>query len=824
VAPGAPRRVGGPDGGAAGRVIMNDLAHDIRYAFRQIARTPGIAAVIVLTLALGIGATTTMFVAANAVLFRPFPYERPDRIVAVRSTQLKQGWTDGPFSYPDFEDVRTRATSFSALAAHTTRTFNLAAPGQEPERVEGELVSASMFGLLGVRPVLGRDFSEDDDRPGAAPSVLLSDLLWRRRFAADPAIVGQAILLNGERYSVIGVMPEGFLYPADQQLWVPLRTSPTYQRGNHWVRVLGRLKYGVAVAQAQAELDGLMRALAQQYPESNTGWGASLASLHVQEVGDAIPVVWILLGAVTFVLLIACANVANLLLTRAAGRQREIAIRTAVGAGRGRIIRQLLTESVMLAGFGAVLGLLVAVWGNDFIVRAMPADTPFWMRFTFDWRVFTFTALVAIGSGILFGIAPALHASSPDLNESLKEGGQGAGTGRRKHRLRSALVITEVALSLVLLVGAGLMVRSFLTLKNADPGVDRRNTLTAQFSMLGPAYDSAWARSAFLDRLQPQLAAIPGVRSAALINLLPLTGSNNITIVEAEGQEYRPGEEPTVNFKVVYGDANRALGVPLRRGRSLTLQDVADSARAVVINETAARHLFPGQDALGRRVRFGRATDSVPWYEVVGVAADVRDRDPSRPVPNQAYLPYRDWEYRTMSIVLRTEGDPMQVAAAMRAAVQGLDPLLPVFNVSSLDRLVQQSWWDRRLYSQLFGAFAVIALLLASVGLYAVIAYGVAQRTREIGVRMALGAGLRDVITMVVRHGAVLTGIGLGIGLMAALALTRVLRGLMFGVSTTDPLVFSGVAAVLAACALLACVVPARRAARVHPVEALRYE
>ncbi len=803
---------------------MHDLLLDVRYAFRQIARSPGVSAVIVITLALGIGSVTTMFVSANAVLFRPFPYERPDRIVAVRSTQLAQGWMDGPFSYPDFVDVRERATSFTAMAAHTTRSFNLAVPGQVPERLEGELVTASMFGLLGIRPALGRDFRADDDRPGAERVVLLSDLLWKRRFAADPAIVGQAILLNGLRHEVVGVMPEGFLYPADQQLWVPLSTSPTFQRGNHWLRVLGRLKDGVPAAQAQVELDGLMRALEQQYPESNTGFGANIASLREQEVGDTIPVVWILLGTVGFVLLIACANVANILLTRAAGRQREIAIRTAMGAGRGRIVRQLLTESVILAGLGAGLGLLVALWGNDFIDRTVPADRPFWMQFTFDWRVFAFTAAVAALSGILFGSVPALHASSPDLGESLKEGGQGAGTGRGKHRLRAVLVVTEVALSLVLLVGAGLMIRSFLVLKTADPGLDRRNTLTAQFAMLGPAYDSAWARAAFLDRLQPQLEAIPGVRSAALINLLPLGGGNNITIMLPEGQEFRLGEEPTVSFKVVYGDANRALGIPLRRGRSLTLRDLQDSVRAVVINETAARRLFAGQDAVGKRVRFGRETDSVPWYEVVGVAADVRDRDPSRPVGNQAYIPYRDWEYRTMSLVLRTDGDPMQVAAAARTAVQTLDPLLPVYDVSSLDQVVQQSWWERRLYGQLFGAFAAIALVLATVGLYAVVAYGVAQRTREIGVRMALGASLRDVLAMVARHGALLTGVGLGVGLVGALALTRVLRGLLFGVSTTDPLVFAGVALVLAGSALAACIVPARRAARVHPVEALRYE
>ncbi len=464
---------------------MHDLLLDVRYAFRQIARAPGMSAVMVVTLALGIGATTTMFISANAVLFRPFPYEEPHRIVAVRTTQLAQGWTDGPFSYPDFHDVRARSQAFSAMAAHRGGSFNLAVPGQEPERVEGEQISASMFGLLGVRPARGRDLRAEDDQPGAEPVVLLSDLLWKRRFAADTGIVGQAILLNGQRHTVVGVMPEGFLYPADQQLWVPLRMSPTENRGNHSLEVVGRLRSGMDEAAAQVELGALMRALEQAYPESNTGFSASLATLKEQEVDDAIPVVWILLGAVGFVLLIACANVANLLLTRAAGRQREIAIRTAIGAGRGRIIRQLLTESVLLAGIGALGGMLVAVWGNDFIVRAVPADKPFWMQFTFDWRVFAFTAVVAVGSGILFGLAPALHASNPDLNESLKEGGQGAGTGRGKHRLRSALVIAEVALSLILLVGAGLMIRSFLALKNADPGVDRRNTLTMQFSSSG---------------------------------------------------------------------------------------------------------------------------------------------------------------------------------------------------------------------------------------------------------------------------------------------------------------------------------------------------
>jgi predicted permease len=801
---------------------MHDLLQDVRYAFRQIARAPGMSAVMVATLALGIGATTTIFIAANAVLFRPFPYEEPDRILAVR-TALGNGWDRGPFSYPDFHDVREKTASFSAMAAYRSASFNLAVPGQEPERVEGEQVSASVFGLLGVRPAQGRDFRADDDVPGAEPVVLLSDLIWKRRFAADPGIVDQTILLNGQRCTVIGIMPPDFLYPADQQLWVPLRLSPTVNRGAHSFEVIGRLRDGVGEAEAQVELDALMRALEQQYSETNTGKRANLASLHEQEMDDTITVVWILLGAVGFVLLIACANVANLLLARAAGRQREIAIRTAIGASRGRIVRQLLTESVILAGLGAVAGLLIAVWGNDFIVRAVPADKPFWMQFTFDWRVFTFVALVAVGSGLLFGLAPALHASSPDLNESLKEGGQGAGTGRGKHRLRAALVVTEVALSLILLVGAGLMVRSFLTLRSADPGLDRGNTLTMSFSMLGPTYDSVWARRALLDRLQPQLAAIPGVRIAALINILPLTGSNSVTIVNVEGVESRIGEEQEMNFKSEYGDATRVLGIALKAGRTLTVQDITDSARVIVINETAARRLWPGQDALGKRLRFGRDAED-PWYEVVGIVADVRDRDPSEPIPNQAYLPYRDWEFRNMSIVLRTDGPPLALAQAARTAVQALDPMLPVYNVQTMERIFTDSYWDRKLYSQLFGAFAVVALLLATVGLYAVIAYGVEQRTQEIGVRMALGAGLSDVVTMVARHGAVLTGIGLGLGLAGALALTRVLRGLMFGVSVTDPLVFAGVALVLAASALVACVVPARRAARVHPVEALRYE
>ena len=803
---------------------MQTLLTDIRYAVRAIAKAPGFSAIVIVVLALGIGVNTTMFISANAVLFRPFPYQNPDELVAVLTVDTRANAAgSGSFSFPDYYDVRAEAKSFTAMAAHDTRSYNLAAPGAEPERVEGERISATMFGLLGIRPAIGRDFRADEDQPGGPAVVILGDGLWRRRFAADSAIVGKAILLNGASYTVVGVMPERFAFPADQQLWTLLQLPAADERGGHFLDVIARLKPGVNMAQAQVELAGIMRRLEVAYPASNTNAGADLATLRENEVGDTQSVVWIMMGAVGFVLLIACANVANLMLAKATARRREIAVRTALGASRSRIVRQLLTESLILAALGALGGILIALWGNDLVRSALPADTPWWMRFTIDWRVLTFTALVAVGTGLLFGLAPALAASRTDLNENLKEGGQGAGSSRGRQRVRGLLVVAEVALSLVLLIGAGLMTRSFMAIQRADPGFDKSNVLTLNLYLAGPAYDSVQARTGLLRDVLAQVAAIPGVRATAASHILPLTRSHTSTDIEAEGQQYRRGEEPHVDLRVVYGDLNRTLGIPIVKGRALTAGDVTDSTYAALINQTMAARVWPGEEAVGKRFRMAGDSGG-PVYTVAGVVGDIRGRRLTDPPENQLYMAYTGFETRTMVLSVKTEGDPLALVPAVRRAIRDRDALLPVFDVAAMDAVFDRSFWDKKLYGALFASFAAIALLLASVGLYAVIAYSVAQRTREIGVRMALGADSRRVLSQVVGQGASLTGAGLAIGLVASLGVTRVLRGLLYGVSPTDPVVFGGVATLLAVIALVACLVPARRAARIDPMAALRSE
>jgi len=557
---------------------MHDLIQDIRYAFRTIAKNPGFAAVVILTLGLGIGINTTVFISANAVLFRPFPYAEPSRLVSVRTTDVRNSTVGGPFSYPDFHDVREKASSFTAMAAYDNNSYNLAATGAEPERVEGASVSATLFPLLGMAPEKGRNFREDEDKPGAERVVMLSHALWVRRFASDPAIVGKPVLLNGLAHTVVGVMPGNFSFPTNQLLWTTMRHGITEDRGAHFLSVIARLKPGVTLPAARTELAGIMKQLEQQYGESNLNFGATAVDLRQDVVGDTGPILLIMMGAVGFVLLIACANVANLMLARATSRQREVAIRTALGASRSRIVRQLLTESVILALLGAGLGLVVALWGNDLIERAIPSDRPFWMHFDLDWRVLAFTAAVAVGTGLLFGLVPALQTTKPDLGETLKEGGQGAGSSRRRGNVRNALVVTEVALSLVLLVGAGLMTRSFMALENADPGFDRANLLSVRAYMAGPSYDSTFQRSAFLRDVMQKIAVLPGVREVAATNFVPLTRNQSITVIDPEGKTYPRGQSPLVSVHVALGDLAHTLRIPVLRGRGLVTREKTGNA------------------------------------------------------------------------------------------------------------------------------------------------------------------------------------------------------------------------------------------------------
>jgi putative ABC transport system permease protein len=800
---------------------MGTILQDIRYAVRLLAKSPGFTLLATLTIGLGIGVNATIFSSVNALLLRPFPYEDQARVVSVRAMNARYGSDASNLSYPDFDDWREQSRSFSALAAHTGRSYNLASSEEEPERVEGESISASLFPLLGVAPLLGRTFLPEEDQVGADRVAILSHALWQRRFSGDSTVVGRAVLVNGERHTIVGVMPPRFEFPADAKIWTPLALSPDSLRGAHYLEAVGRLKPGVTIEQADAELRAIAARLEQQYPETNKDWSTSVVPLREHEIGEYRPVLYIMQGAVLLVLLIACANVANLLLARASGRSREIAVRTAIGAGRGRIVRQLLTESVILALAGAGLGVLFASWGNAFVDAAVPDDRPFWMTFDMDWRVLSFTTGLAVCTGVLFGLAPALQASSPDLNETLKEGGR-TGTSGRRNRLRGALVIAEVALSVVLVIGAALMIGSFVRLQQVDPGYNRDNVLLLRVYLAGRAYDSAYARTAFFDQALARVKAVPGVRFAVATTNTPLSGSSTGSSIRIEGESYAPGEEPGATWRSTTADYFNVFQIPLVRGRSFTPTEVRDTAEVAVVSAAMAQRFWPNQSALGKRFRLDG--DDERWLSVIGVTPDVKHRQLNERPEAQFYLPYTQSAWRGATVAVRTAGDPLAHAGAIRQAIQSVDRNLPVFGVTTAEADYRQAVWEPRFFGQLFGGFAVIAMLLAVSGIYGVMAYMVTQRTHEIGVRLALGAPRREVMTMVVTRGAVLALGGIVIGLVGAFGLTRVLSSMLFGVGATDAVTFAGIALLLGVVAIVASYIPALRASRVDPMVALRYE
>ncbi|MEK6281436.1 MAG: ABC transporter permease [Acidobacteriota bacterium] len=801
---------------------METVIKDIRYGVRSLFKRPGFAAIAVITLALGIGANTTLFSFVNGILLRPLPYKDPGQLVVLDENALKQGIQSFGVSYPNFVDWRQQNQVFEDVAVFQAGTYSLVGAG-EPEQIRGARISQGLFELLGVSPKLGRTITAEEDRPETNNSVLISDGLWQRRFASAENVVGQNLTVSGRARTIVGVMPPGFKFPETAELWVPMALNEKlWTRNDHGLSAIARLKPNVTVQQAQAEMDNIARRIEEQHPVTNEGMGVGVFLLRDRLVGDYRSALLILLGVVAFVLLIACANVANLLLARSSARHKEFALRAALGASRARIVRQLLTESALLSLLGAGLGVLMALWGRNLLLAAIPDDMPFWMKFDLDLRVLGFTFAVTVITGLVFGVVPALHASRTDLNETLKEGGR---SGSATHnRLRSLLVVAEVALSLVLLVGAGLMLRSFEKLAHVDSGINPDRVLTVEVPLPRAKYPEPAQQSAFFQQLMSRVAALPGASSAAAASGLPLRGGwgRSLTV---EGQALLSvGQAPMIQHSVVTPNYFHTMGIPLREGRDFTNADDPGATRVTIVDERLARQYWPDASPLGKRVRFGPPESNEPWHTIVGVVGAVRHERLDRETRQSIYVPYLQIPVRGMTVAVRTSGDPGSLAGAVRQQVVALDKDQPVTNVMTMDDVISRSVWQERFYAMLFGIFAALALVLAAVGIYGVMSYAVTQRTQEIGIRMALGARAVDVLKLILRNGMTLITIGVVIGLVGALALTRLLATLLFGVAPTDTLTFVTVSAVLIFVALVACYLPARRATKVDPLVALRYE
>jgi putative ABC transport system permease protein len=724
-------------------------------------------------------------------------------------------------SAPDFVDWRAQNTVFEDMAAYFNNGFNLSG-GDEPERLQGASVSASFFSVLRAQPKIGRAFLPDEDSPASEPAAVISSGLWQRKFAGDPNIIGKTITMNDRSRTVVGVMPADFVYPnTDVEVWVPLVFSPNdlNSRGSHSLNVIARLKPGVSINQAQAEMDTIAAELEKQY-QVNTGHGVNVFSLHEEVVGNVRQALIVLLGAVGFVLLIACANVANLLLARAAVRQKEIAIRTALGAGRARIVRQLLTESMLLALVGGTLGVLLALWGLDLLLTVSAGSIPRVKEIKLDAWVLAFTFLISLATGLIFGLVPALQASKPDLNESLKEGGRGASAGIHRNRVRSLFVVVEVAICLVLLIGAGLMIKSFVRLLDVSPGFNAENLLTMNISLTGSKYRETPDRMAFFQQAIQRINSSPGVQGAATVLGLPLGGVGS-RYFQIEGRPPQPpGQGYNANINAASADYFRTMGIPLIRGREFNEGDVMDSPPVVIINQALARQFWPDEDPIGKRM----GTANEPLRTVVGIVGDVRQAGLEIEPRAEFFYPFFQLDFGSGTFVVRTSGDPKAMIAAVRSELQAVDKDQPLFKISTMDELLAQSVAPRRLNMLLLGIFAGLALVLAAVGLYGVMSYSVTQRTREIGIRMALGAARGDVMKLVVGQGMLLTATGVAVGLVASLFLTRLMASLLYGVSATDPLTFTMISLALIIVALGASFVPARRATKVDPMVALRYE
>ena len=815
-------------GGPAKTNVLADLLHDLRYAVRLQRKNPGFTMVAVIALALGIGANTAIFSVVNTILLRPLPYKDPERLVLVWEDASKMGYPRDTPAAANFVDWRDQNHVFEGMAAISDESFNLTGSG-EPERLEGHTVSATLFPLLGVEPHIGRVFTAAEDQPGAQHVVLLSYALWQRRFGGEPGIVGQSLTLNGQSHIVVGVMPARFQFPSsDSQVWVPIAFTQedAANRDRHYLQVVARLKPGVSLAQSQSEMNTIAARLQQQYPQSNTDLGAAVQPLHEYLVGDIKPALLILLGAVGLVLLIACANVANLLLARAAVRQKEIAVRIALGARRSRLIRQFLTESVLLSTLGGLVGLAIAYVGLVLLKAFIPENISQAREISMDLKVLGFTFLVSLATGLIFGLAPAVQAARFNQIETLKEGGRDAATGGGGKRLRSVLVTAEVAISLVLLIGAGLLINSFLRLRNVDPGFRAENLLTMKIVLPDTKYERRAQRSAFYTDLIQRVQSLAGVKSAAVTTNLPLYRQGNSISIKIDGQpDPPPGQERIIVTRIVSPGYFDTMSIPLLRGRQLTEQDTETTQNVVVISESMARRYWPGEEVVGKRIAIGRIKKPEDWLQVIGVVKDVRQFELTAEPKPQMYLPYRQFGFfDARDLVVKTDVDPASLAATVRKTVWEIDKDQPVSNIQTMEDILADSIARQRFSMLLLAIFAAVALVLAGVGIYGVMSYSVAQRTREIGIRMALGAQTGAVLRLAVGHGMKLVLAGLVIGLIAAFALTRVMSTLLFGVTATDPVTFTLISLLLIAVAVVASYVPARRATKVNPIIALRYE
>ncbi|MEP7272367.1 MAG: ABC transporter permease [Acidobacteriota bacterium] len=810
--------------------LEEEVFQDLRYGARMLLKKPGFTIITVLMLALGIGANTSIFSVVNGVLLKPLPYHAPEELI--RAFERTQGQPKFPMALGNFQDYREQNTTLATLALFTRSDVDLTRDNI-PERLTALGVTGEFFDVLGAQPLLGRAFRRGDELPENNAVAIFSNSLWQRDFDGDPGIIGKTVNLSGRPFTVVGVMQPGLQHVGGDyrslphgesvDVWWPLELRPQAGRGAHFCNAVGRMKTGVSVAQAEADFNVIASRLAQQYPRSNEGWGIRIEPLHEELVGSTRTTLWVLLGAVFFVLLIACVNVANLLLARATAREREMAVRSAMGAGRARIVRQLLTEGLLLAGLGGVAGITLAFWAIRALRALGPEQLPRLQSVSIDGRILLFTLALSLVTGILFGLAPALQAGRINLNELLKEGGRSASRGMRLRRLRDALVIVEVALALVLMVGAGLLMRGFWKLQQADPGFSTEGVLTASLTLPGARYREPAKSVAFQEQLLDRLAALPGVQAAGLTSDLPWTGYDENAGFNIEGRTSAPNDGPGGRYHYSSPDYFRAVGIPLIAGRFFTRADRVGAQRVVLINQSLASRYWPGESAVGKRFTFSSQPKEADWFNIVGVVGDVKDFPASASAVPAFYWPVLQQTTRQLIVAVRANA-PSSMADRVRNEVRALDPDLPLADVRTLETISSAAVAGQRFTLWLVGLFALIALVLAAVGIYSVLSYLVAQRTQEIGIRVALGARTSDVLRLVIGQGMTLALGGVALGVVGALCLTGLMQKLLYGLSATDPWTFSAIALLLTVVALVACYLPARRAARVDPMTALRDE